>query len=142
MKRALFAILAIGVSLACTAKNRPVAVEKLPASAREFMNVNYQGEKISYAFVDDDLIRPDYIVRLVNGVEIVFEHDGLLDKITDKAGVPKGVVPVQITDYVKTYYPDAVVVEYEIGRREYDVKLTNGLELTFNSNFRLRELDN
>ena len=78
----------------------------------------------------------------MNGVEIVFEHDGSLDKITDKAGVPKGVVPVQITDYVKTYYPDAVVVEYEIGRREYDVKLTNGLELTFNSNFRLRELDN
>ena len=141
MKRVLFAIIAIAVSLACTAENRPVTIEKLPAPAKEFLNVNYPGENISYAFMDDDLIRPDYTVRLVNGVELVFEHNGALEKISDKVGIPKGVVPVQIADYVKTYYPDALIVEYEIGRKEYEVKVTNGLELTFNSNFKLRELD-
>ena len=86
-------------------------------------------------------MRPDYTVRLSNGVEIQFEHDGSLEKISARAGVPAGVVPVQITDYVKAYYPDALVIEYEVGRREYEVKLSNGLELQFNASFRLKDID-
>ena len=142
MKGMLTSIFALVFSLVCTAENKPVLVEHLPAPAREFITVNYPGEKVSYAFKDDDLIRPDYTVRLENSVEIVFNNDGSLEKISSKTGVSEGVVPVQIKDYVKTYYQDAVIVEYEVGRKEYEVKLNNGLELTFDSKFRLKELDN
>lgn len=141
MKKMIMAIAVVLVSIACVAEDKPVTFEQLPTAAKEFINVNYPGEKMSYAFVDDDVIRPDYTVRLANGVEITFEHDGSLEKITDHAGVPAGVVPVQITDYVKSNYPDASIVEYEIGKREFEVKLTNRLELKFNSSFRLKGLD-
>ncbi len=141
MKRLFLIAAAVVISWACTADNRPVTLEKLPSAAKLFIEANYPGENISYAYADDDRVRPDYTVRLSNGVEIQFEHDGSLEKISARAGVPAGVVPVQITDYVKAYYPDALIIEYEVGRREYEVKLSNGLELQFNANFRLKDID-
>ena len=127
--------------MACVAEDRPVVSDQLPAPAKEFLNVNYPGEKISYAVVDDDLIRPDYTVRLANGVEVQFDNSGALEKISARTGVPASVVPVQIADYVKANYPETIIIDYEVGRREYDVELTNGLELKFNSKFHIIGLD-
>ena len=141
MKKMILALAVAIFSIACAAEDKPVTFDQLPTAAKEFINVNYPGEKMSYAFVDDDVIRPDYTVRLANGVEITFGHDGSLEKIETVGGVPDGVVPVQISDYVKSNYPDAVILEYEVGRKEYEVKLSNRLELKFNSSFRLKGLD-
>ena len=129
------------ISMACVAEDRPLVYEQLPAPAKEFINANYPGEKVSYIVVDDDIVKPDYTVRLANGVEIQFENSGALEKISARTGVPAAVVPVQIADYVKANFPDAVVVEYEIGRRDFSVDLSNGLELRFNGKFKLVELD-
>ena len=51
------------------------------------------------------------------------------------------MVPVQILDYVKMTVPDAVLVEYEIGRFGYEVKLSNGMELNFNRKFKISSFD-
>lgn len=141
MKKFCLLFVVLTLSLSCVADDKPVTYEILPASAKEFINVNFPGEKVSYAFADDDLVRPDYTVRLSNGTEIQFDHSGSLEKVSSRAGVPSGIVPVQITDYVKTNFPDAVIVEYEVGRRTYEVGLSNGLDLKFNNNFRLVEMD-
>lgn len=141
MKKVLLIMSVVLISMACVAEDRPVVSDQLPAPAKEFLNVNYPGEKISYAVVDDDLIRPDYTVRLANGVEIQFDNSGALEKISARIGVPESVIPVQISDYVKSNYPEAVIIEYEIGRREYDVELSNGLDLKFNGKFRIIGLD-
>ena len=141
MKKILFVMSVVLISMACVAEDRPLVYEQLPAPAKEFINANYPGEKVSYVVVDDDVIKPDYTVRLANGVEIQFENSGALEKISARTGVPAAVVPVQIADYVKANFPDAVVVEYEIGRRDFSVDLSNGLELRFNGKFKLVELD-
>lgn len=141
MKKIIFAMSVVLISIACVAEDRPVVYEQLPAPAKEFINANYPGEKVSYVVVDDDMIKPDYTVRLANGVEIQFENSGALEKITARTGVPEAVVPVQISDYVEANFPDTVIVEYEIGRRDFSVDLSNGLELRFNGKFKLVELD-
>lgn len=141
MKKFILTIMAVTLSLACTADDRPVTIEQLPDAARSFIEANYPDVTISYAYVDDDLLRPDYTVRLSNGVEIEFEHSGALEKISSRTGIPEGIVPVQITEYVNTHYPDALIIEYEVGRKDYEVKLINGLELKFDSRFRLVEVD-
>lgn len=141
MKKILFAMSVVLISIACVAEDRPVVYEQLPAPAKEFINANYPGEKVSYVVVDDDVIKPDYTVRLANGVEIQFENSGALEKITARTGVPEAVVPVQISDYVEANFPDTVIVEYEVGRRDFSVDLSNGLELRFNGKFKLVELD-
>lgn len=139
----VFVILAISLtsSVFAYADDRPVTFSQLPSAAQVFINDTYPGEKISFATVDDDLIRPDYSVVLASGVRLQFENDGRLEKIEARAGVPEAVVPVQIREYVKLHYPEAVIVEYEVGRRSYDVKLTNRLEFKFNRNFNLVEVD-
>lgn len=139
----IFAIAAIALATIqiIKADDRPVTFNQLPAAAQAFINTNYPGEKISYATVDDDFVRPDYNVMLANGVKIQFENSGALEKIESRAGVPEGLIPVQIKEYVKMHYPDAVVVEYEIGRKSYEVKLSNRLEVKFNRNFNVIEID-
>lgn len=123
------------------ADDRPVTFNQLPAPAQEFITTNYPDEKISYATKDDDFILPDYNVMLANGVKIQFEHSGALEKIEARTGIPEGLIPLQIRDYVKSHYPDASFVEYEIGKRSYDVKLSNRLEVKFNKNFNVIEID-
>ena len=123
------------------ADDRPVTFNQLPAPAQEFITTNYPDEKISYATKDDDFILPDYNVMLANGVKIQFEHSGALEKIEARTGIPEDLVPFQIRDYVKLHYPDAIFVEYEIGKRSYDVKLSNRLEVKFNRNFNVIEID-
>lgn len=123
------------------ADDRPVTFSQLPAPAQTFINTNYPDEKISYATKDDDFILPDYNVMLANGVKIQFEHSGALEKIESRIGIPEDLVPFQIRDYVKMHYPDAIFVEYEIGKRSYEVKLSNRLELKFNKNYNVIEID-
>lgn len=139
----IFAIAAIVLASLQTAKadDKPVTFNQLPAPAQTFINTNYPNEKVSYATKDDDFILPDYNVMLANGVKIQFEHSGALEKIESRAGVPESLVPVQIRDYVKLHYPDAIFVQYEIGKRSYEVKLSNRLELKFNKNFHVIEID-
>lgn len=139
----IFAIAAIALASLqiISADDRPVTFNQLPAAAQAFINTNYAGEKISYATVDDDLILPDYNVMLANGVKIQFEHNGALEKIESRAGIPSDLVPVQIRDYVQLHYPDAIFTSYEIGRKSYEVKLSNRMEIKFNRNFHVIEID-
>ena len=142
MKR-MFVFIAVLTVFAITsiADDRPATFAQLPQSAQVFINTNYPDEKISYATKDDDFILPDYNVMLANGVKIQFEHSGALEKIESRVGIPVDLIPFQIRDYVKMHYPDAIFVEYEIGKRSYEVKLSNRLELKFNSNFNVIEID-
>ena len=139
----IFTILAVSMAFAMTAKadDRPVTYEQLPASAQAFISQYYPEDTVSYATRDDDFIMPEYTVVLVSGVKIQFENNGSLDKITAKGGVPSALVPVQIKDYVDRHYTDVVIREYEVGRRTYEVKLSNGMELKFNRNFVLIGID-
>lgn len=141
MKRFLLLIAIVSFSLACSAEEKPVTFDQIPSAARTFIESNFPGEKVSYALMDDDLIRPDYEVVLSNGVRIQFEHDGSLEKIESRTGVPESLVPVQIRDYVNLHYPESLIVVYEIGRKTYEVKLSNRLELKFSSSFNLIEVD-
>ena len=142
MKR-IFAIAVVMMSAVSIMKagDRPVTFAQLPVPAQNFLNQNFPEDKISYATVDDDIILPDYNVVLVSGIRIQFEHRGALEKISSVKGVPAALIPVQIKDYVNAHYPDATFVEYEIGRRSYEVKLSNRMELKFNRNFILVEID-
>ena len=134
----IFAIIAITLATVSSVKadDRPVTFTQLPAAAQEFINKTYPNEKISFATIDDDLIRPDYSVVLASGIKLQFENNGSLEKIESRTGVPSQVVPAQILDYVKTHYPDTKIVEYEVSRFVYEVKLSNRLEINFNKNFK------
>lgn len=143
MKRNLIIVALVLASVTLLkADDKPVTFNQLPAAAQTFINKNFPDDKVSFATVDDDFIRPDYHVALVSGVMLQFENDGSLEKVETRNGnIPEGIIPVQILQAVNSYYPDATILGYEVGRRSYEVKLSNRLELKFNSRFELVELD-
>lgn len=143
MKRTLITLALVLVTFAIVkADDRPVTFNQLPQAAQTFINTNYPDEKVAFATVDDDFIRPDYHVALVSGVMLQFEHGGSLEKIETRNGnIPAGIIPFQIIDMVKQYYPETQITEYEIGKRSYEVKLSNRMEMKFNTKFQIIELD-
>ena len=145
MKRlfVLFFALSLVPLLSCEkyGEDKPVDFKKLPVPAQTFVNTNYPDVTVSYVTRDDDIIRPDYTVGLVNGVKIDFDNGGAIEKIETLNGeIPEGVIPVQIVDYVKAKYPDTKILEYDVEKYSYEVKLSNRLELKFNTRFALVEI--
>ena len=142
MKR-MFITIAIVLASVTFAKadDRPITFEQLPKAAQTFINTNFPKDKVSFATVDDDIIAPDYEVALVSGVMIQFRHDGRLESIKSRTGIPAGIVPQKIIDGVKGYYPDAMVIEYDIDRLTNEVKLSNRMEIKFDKNFNIIEID-
>lgn len=123
------------------ADDKPISADKLPEAARTFLKTNYPAENILYATREDGLVYPDYEVTLANGVHVEFYSDGALKSIESKDGVPADLIPIQIVEFVKVRYPDAYFIHYEVDRRHFEVKLSNRLELKFNRNFNLMEID-
>jgi hypothetical protein len=143
MKKLILIIVSLAAFMSVVrAEDKPVTFNQLPESARNFIDSNYQSVKLVLATKDDDFIRPEFHVVLENGVALQFDNDGRLEKIASRSGdIPAAVIPKQITDIVKSHYPDAYIVEYEVDRKTYEVKLSNRIEITFDSSFRLVEID-
>lgn len=132
----------LGTMSLAKADDRPVTVDQLPQAARTFLNVNFPDDKISFATKDDDLIRPDYQVVLANGVMVKFNNAGDLEEIESRGKeIPDGIIPIQIVEMVKGHYPDVMITGYEVGRRTYEVKLSNRIELKLDRNFNVIEID-
>ena len=135
-------VAALFFGTAAYADDKPIKFDKLPSPAKEFVKKHFPGETVLAVTQDDDFIRPDYSVILSGGAKIEFENSGALEKVKVTGGsVPEKILPVQVSDFVKKNYPQTHVVEYEIGRTDYEVQLSNGLELKFNPAFKLVDID-
>ena len=143
MKRFLILMACVlGTMSLAKADDKPVTVDQLPQAARTFLNVNFPDDKISFATKDDDLIRPDYQVVLASGVMVKFNNAGDLEEIESRGKeIPDGIIPIQIVEMVKGHYPDVMITGYEVGRRTYEVKLSNRIELKLDKNFNVIEID-
>lgn len=143
MKRILVLLVSIFAFAALIkADDKPIPFDQLPDLAKTFVKTNFPSAKVLYSSIDDDIIAPDYEVILDNGFEIQFRNDGRLEKVDANSGViSESLIPEKIRDYIKSNYPNVTYKEYEVGARSYEVKISNGLELTFNSEFKVIEID-
>ena len=131
------------MAIVCISKadDKPVKFEKLPTAAQKFVKDNFTDNTVVLVTKDNDVAQ-DYEVMFDNGTVLHFSSKGTLEKIEAyKEGVPQYLIPKKIQEYVSATYPGVFYREYEIDRGKYEVKLSNGLELTFNSAFTLIEVD-
>lgn len=143
MKRFLIVMACVlGTMSLVKADDKPITIDQLPQAARTFLNVNFPDDKVSFATKDDDLFRPDYQVVLASGVMVKFNNAGVLEEIESRGKeIPEGIIPMQIVEMVKRYYPDVMMTGYEVGKRTYEVKLSNRIELKLNKSFNVIEVD-
>ena len=101
--------------------DKPIAVNALPVKAQTLLSNHFNKQ---------------------NGTKLEFDKKGNLKEIDCKQGiVPALLIPQAIKNYVKDNYAGKSVKKIEINKNEYEVELTNGLDLTFNKHFQLIDID-
>lgn len=130
-------------NMAANAGNgKPISVDALPAKAQTLLNNHFNGQKVMLATIESGVVSRSYDVVLKNGTKLEFDKRGNLTEIDCKQGiVPDQLIPQAITNYLKENYEGQSVRKIEINRKEYEVELTNGLDLTFNKHFQLIDIE-
>ena len=122
--------------------DRPISVSELPEKAQQFIRQHFPNEKVSFAKMERELFDTTYEVIFTSSSKVEFLKNGDWKEVDCKySTVPAAIIPQQIAQYVSQYYPDTSVVQIDRDKRDYEVKLTNGLELTFDLKFNLIDID-
>ena len=135
-------LMAFGITTACADNDKPIAVNQLPQKAQQFIKTHFPKEKVAFAKLERDFLETTYEVVFTNSTKLEFKKDGEWKEVDCKySTVPMKIIPAQITQYVSQNYPDTQIVKIDRDKRDYEAKLTNGLELTFDLNFNLIDID-
>ena len=122
--------------------DKPISVNALPAKAQTLLNSHFNGQKVMLATIESGVVSRSYDVVLQNGTKLEFDKKGNLTEIDCKQGiVPALLIPQAIKNYLKDNYAGQSVKKIEMNKNEYEVELTNGLDLTFNKHFQLIDID-
>lgn len=123
--------------------DKPVQVNQLPTQAQTFIKQYFSSVSIALAKEERDLFDKNYDVIFTNGDKIEFDKNGLWKEVicTHSDAVPAGIIPASISRYVADKYVDMRIMRIEQDKKDYEVKLSNGLELKFDRNFNLIDID-
>lgn len=137
---AISAILVLSVG--CNARDKIITVDQLPAMAQTFLKKHFANNKLLYAKKDFEISGSTYEVRLEDGTEIEFDKKGNWDKVDcQMKAVPAELIPAAIAQYVTKNYTNAHIVKIDKERYGYEIELSNELELKFDKQFRLFDID-
>ena len=148
MKR-IFRILMIAICcmvsfnmVANAGNDKPISVNALPAKAQTLLNNHFNGQKVMLATIESGVVSRSYDVVLQNGTKLEFDKKGNLTEVDCKQSiVPDQLIPQAIKNYLMVNYAGQSVKKIEMNKNEYEVELTNGLDLTFNKHFQLIDID-
>ena len=144
MKRTMliFACVITLVTSACADNYQPITRDQLPQKAQTFLSTFFSESKASLMRKDFDVTGISYDVIFTDGCKVEFDSKGNWTEVDCiNHPIPEGIVPAAIENFVKTQYHNGHVVQIEIDRREYDVKLSNRVELTFNKKMQMIDID-
>ena len=130
-------------TMACASGDKPITKENLPQAAQTFIQTYFSDKAITLVKQDTDVARKTYDVVFADGTEVEFNGKGLWTEVSTKTGVvPQDLVPKTIRTFVSRKYAGQTICRIERERAKTEVKLSNGLELTFNKDGRLIDIDN
>ena len=143
MKKIIFSGIFALVLLMTGCTDKPVVPAQLPQQITAFIQQNFPGQSISFAAKDLEITGWKYDVVLADGTQIDFDTDKMWDKIqcTMSNPVPTALIPALIATHLRTNFPDAMILKIDKDRNGYEVELANGLELKFNQQGALMEVD-
>jgi len=124
------------------AQDQPIRFNQLPANGQKFVNAHFGSKNVSAVILDDDFIKKDYEVILTNGTKIEFDGSGNWKEVDGKRNaIPTGFAPKAITNYVRKSFPNTAIKKIEKKRFGYEVELTNGLDIDFDSKGNFKRID-
>lgn len=141
IKMASVFFLLIGINL--NAQETIISKNELPQVAQKFISNNFSKSTVDYVKMDKDVFSTDYKVKFTDGTEVEFDSEGVWTEIDGrKTAIPTHFIQKSILTYVKDKFPNTQIVKIEKSRfGKQEVKLSNGLELEFNSDGVFKRID-
>lgn len=122
--------------------DKPVSMTQLPTTAQQLIKKYFSKKKVALAKQETGLFEKSYDVVFNNGEKVEFDRRGNWTEIDCKmSAVPVALVPAKIAQYVKSTYPGTKILKIEKDDNRYEIKLSNRLEITFNSSFQVVDID-
>lgn len=131
------------VGITSNAQESIITKKELPQEAQKFISNNFTKSTIDYVKMDKEAFSTDYKVKFTDGLEVEFDSKGEWMEVDgNKTTIPTGFIQKSILNYVKEKFANAQIVKIEKGRfGRQEVKLSNGLELEFNSKGEFKRID-
>ena len=143
MKRIKFLLLmamvmTMSLTMSADDDDRVITYDQMPQAAQTFLKQHFAKKVPLVVTADWD----DYTIRYESGEKVEFDKKGNWKDIECySTKVPAAVVPEQINAYLNQNYPGKLVIKLERHRSVYEVKLNNGMEIEFNRNFQVIDVD-
>lgn len=143
MKKFLTAILLTVTLSATSCKAQPIDFVELPKEAKTLIETYFSANEPLLIMKEYDDGKLKYEVSLTDGTTMEFFRNGEWKEISCgiESVIPDVIVPTQILSVVKQKYPKATIKKVEKGSRDIEVTLDNRVEITFDKNFRVKEID-
>ena len=137
------ALLFAGITASLADNDRPIALDKLPAAAQTFLKTHFADLTLAYAVEDAKFVGSEYEVTYTDRTEVDFRSNGEWSSVERKyTAVPASIIPAQISDYVaKSNFPNHYIKKIERNAYTWEIELSNGIEIKFDKDFRVIDID-
>ena len=122
--------------------DKPIEVSQMPQIAQTFIKQHFADRKIALSKMESDFFQKSYEVIFTDGDKVDFDKKGNWTEVNCKhSSVPVAVIPAPILTYVKKTYADTKVLKIERDDKDYEVALSNHMELKFDTQFKLIDIE-
>ena len=142
MKKIAVLLIACIACIALHAEERHITFGELPKESKMFILTHFKDSTFSKIYIERRASLTQYEVVLTSGLKLQFDRTGVCTEISHKKDeVPNNVIPPKILSAVKAHFPKSRIQKFEHNDRMYEVDLDNGVTITFNSSFRIVDID-
>lgn len=137
------ALLFAGITASLADNDRPITLEQLPAAAQTFLKTHFADLTLAYAVEDPKFVGSEYEVTYTDRTEVEFRPNGEWSSVERRyAAVPASIVPAQISAYVaKSSFSNQYIKKVERDAYTWEIELSNGIEIKFDREFRVIDID-
>lgn len=124
-------------------REKPTSVDKFPQAAQEFLSAHFKDLTVAYAVEEQKYTGKEYEVVYTDRTEVEFRSDGQWESVGRKySPVPASIVPQPIQTFVSgSNYPGQFIRQIDRNAYTWEVELSNGLEIKFDNQFNVIDID-
>ena len=142
MRKLLYTVLALMLVLPVAAEDVEITFDKLPEKAQKVVKKAYPDTKIKKVDMERRASLIQYEVKLAGGIKLQFSKEGNFTECECTTGsVPTVLIPEKIREFVAKEFPNREIRRIEHDNKLFELLLDNGIELSFNSSYRLIDID-
>lgn len=139
-KTRLIALALSLLSITSVSAQKRISVNDLPRPAQTFLAKHFGNVKALRVEKDVDDGQTAYEVNLKGNTEVDFDKKGNWEEVSGK--VPSAIIPTKIVKSVKNDYDGRRIVKIERERGGgYEIELSNGLDITYDKNFKVVKVE-